>query len=106
MTSVTYICPSGAKVEIDVQRDTTVMRAGVEKNVEGIVAECGGVLACATCHVYVDEACLGNFSEPTSEELEMLEYAPTEVRPTSRLSCQLAVKAGQPDVVVTVAPNA
>lgn len=66
------------------------MEAAVKHNVPGIDAECGGACACATCHVYVDEAWQAAVGEPAPMEEDMLDYA-SGVRPSSRLSCQIRI---------------
>jgi 2Fe-2S ferredoxin len=65
------------------------MRAAVRNNVEGIAADCGGSLTCATCHVYVDPAWVDRLPQPGFDELDMLQFTAAERRSTSRLSCQL-----------------
>lgn len=66
------------------------MEAAVKHNVPGIDAECGGACACATCHVYVDEAWQAAVGDPAPMEEDMLDYA-SDVRPSSRLSCQIRI---------------
>nr|WP_033925813.1 2Fe-2S iron-sulfur cluster-binding protein [Sphingomonas sp. 35-24ZXX] len=90
MGKVTYIGADGASTTIDVPEGESVMRGAVYNEVEGIVGECGGGLACATCHCYVDEAWAEQLGTPPSkDERELLESASAELRPTSRLSCQI-----------------
>lgn len=90
MPKVTYVSSSGSSVTCDVAVDENVMRGALENEIEGIIGECGGGLACATCHCYVDDAWAGKAGTPTSqEERDMLEMTASEVRPTSRLSCQI-----------------
>lgn len=92
MPIVTYIEADGTKHAVDVPAGENVMRGAVNNGVEGIVGECGGGLACATCHCYVDEAWADVVGGPSSDdERDMLESAAAEVRPTSRLSCQIEV---------------
>jgi 2Fe-2S ferredoxin len=92
MPIVTYVEADGAKHAVDVPAGENVMRGAVNNGVEGIVGECGGGLACATCHCYVDEAWAGVVGGPSSDdERDMLESAAAEVRPTSRLSCQIEI---------------
>jgi ferredoxin, 2Fe-2S len=69
-----------------------------------IKAECGGACACATCHVYVDEAWIGKLVPPTDEELERLDDA-FEVTDASRLSCQILMRADLDGLTVTLAPG-
>ncbi|MFT3968357.1 MAG: 2Fe-2S iron-sulfur cluster-binding protein [Sphingobium sp.] len=91
MALVTYIEHDGTKYEVDVASGDTVMQGALNNMVEGIVAECGGGLACATCHCYVDEEWMDRVGEAEGVEKEMLEAASAEVKPNSRLSCQLTV---------------
>lgn len=92
MPIVTYVEADGAEHAVDVAVGDNVMRGAVNNGVEGIVGECGGGLACATCHCYVDEAWAGQVGTPTSDdERDMLESAAADVRPTSRLSCQIEI---------------
>ncbi len=65
------------------------MQGAVTNDIHGIVGECGGSMACATCHCYVDEARLGEPPPPQEGELAMLDMAAAEVKPNSRLSCQI-----------------
>jgi 2Fe-2S ferredoxin len=67
------------------------MMCAVSNDIDGIVAECGGSLMCATCHVYVDEAFADRLPAMTPDEDEMLEAAASERLPTSRLSCQIVM---------------
>jgi ferredoxin, 2Fe-2S len=66
------------------------MRAAVFNDVPGIVAECGGAGACATCHVYIEEAFLNVVNGPTPAEQPLLEFV-EGARTTSRLSCQIQI---------------
>ncbi len=92
MTQITYIEPDGKAVTVNVTEGWSLMQAATANGVEGILGECGGSGACATCHCYVDEARLADLPPPSQGELDMLENAAAERRPNSRLSCQL--KAG------------
>lgn len=92
MTQITYIEPGGKAVTVEVAAGWSLMQAATANGVEGIVGECGGSCACATCHCYVDEARLADLPPPSEGELGMLANVAAERRPTSRLSCQL--KAG------------
>ena len=92
MPLVIYVEADGARHEVDVPLGENVMRGAVNNGVEGIVGECGGGLACATCHCYVDAAWADKVGGPSSDdERDMLESAAAEVRPTSRLSCQIVL---------------
>lgn len=91
MPEVTYASPDGSVHVIEAVVGSSVMEAAVKEGVPGIVAECGGAAACATCHVYVDPAYLDVVGELDDLEDEMLEDAAAERRPTSRLSCQIVL---------------
>ncbi|WP_088281333.1 2Fe-2S iron-sulfur cluster-binding protein [Ideonella sp. A 288] len=92
MAHITYIEPSGQRVTVDVTDGWSLMQAAIANGVDGIVGECGGSCACATCHCYVQEDRLADLPPPTEGELGMLDNVAAERRPNSRLSCQL--KAG------------
>lgn len=90
MATVTYVASDGQTSAVDVPLGENVMRGALYNGVEGIVGECGGGLSCATCHCYVDAEWVDRVGPPASEvEAELLESAGAEVRPTSRLSCQI-----------------
>ena len=91
MPQLTFIHPDGRRTTLDAASGSSVMRAAVGHDLDGIAADCGGCLSCATCHVYVDEAWAAHLPPPASDEVDMLEMTAAERRPTSRLSCQLIV---------------
>jgi 2Fe-2S ferredoxin len=91
MPKITYVHPNGAQEVLDVAVGTSVMRAAILNGVDGIVAECGGEMMCATCHVYVEEPQLERTPKMSDDEGAMLEFTASERRPNSRLSCQLVV---------------
>ena len=91
MPLIIYVHTDGTREEIDVPLGTSVMRAAILNGIDGIVAECGGEMMCATCHVYVEEDQLGQTPTQSDDEKAMLEFTASERRPNSRLSCQLVV---------------
>ena len=101
MPKITFIAFGGARHEVDAPVGSTVMENAVRNLVPGIEAECGGACACATCHVYVDDAWTAAVGAPESMEEDMLDFA-FDVRPTSRLSCQIKVKPELDGLVVHV----
>jgi 2Fe-2S ferredoxin len=101
MPKITYIAFDGTPYEVEAPLGSTVMENAVKHMVPGIEAECGGACACATCHVYVDEAWTGVTGSPEPMEEDMLDFA-YDVRPTSRLSCQLKVKPEYDGLVVRI----
>ena len=90
MAKITYVEHSGATHVVDVKNGLSVMEGSVKNNLPGIDADCGGACACATCHVYVDEAWAGKVGTPSAMEESMLDFA-ENVEPNSRLSCQIKV---------------
>lgn len=91
MATFIFVSESGERAEIEAAPGTSAMRAAVTNGLEGILAECGGSLACGTCHVYVDPAQLALLSPPSVAESEMLDMTASERRPESRLSCQIVM---------------
>ncbi len=90
MAKITYVSVDGVKRVIEVKPGMSVMEGAVRHDVPGIDADCGGACACATCHVYVDEAWVSKTGSRSEMESSMLEMA-NEVKPNSRLSCQIKV---------------
>jgi 2Fe-2S ferredoxin len=100
MPQVTYVEHGGARHTVDVPVGENVMRGALYNGVEGIVGECGGGLACATCHCYVEDGWADKLEPPSEAEVQMLESAVCEVRINSRLSCQIAVTEDLDGLVV------
>ena len=89
MPQIKYVEANGTEYAVDAPAGITAMEAAVKNGVPGIDGDCGGVAACATCHVYVDPAWLAK-TGPAADGMEkdMLEFA-EDVRETSRLACQI-----------------
>jgi 2Fe-2S ferredoxin len=102
MTHITYIEASGKTTTLEVTDGWSLMQAAVANGVDGIVGECGGSCACATCHCYVDEARLADLPPPGEVELGLLEAVAAERRPNSRLACQLKASPALEGLVVTL----
>ena len=100
MAKITYIDAAGVARTVDGEVGSTVMETAIKNGVPGIEAECGGACACSTCHVYVDEAWREKTGEPSPMEEDMLDFA-FEVKPNSRLSCQIKVSEALDGLVVT-----
>ena len=100
MAKITYIDAAGVARSVDGEIGSTVMETAIKNGVPGIEAECGGACACSTCHVYVDETWREKTGEPSPMEEDMLDFA-FEVKPASRLSCQIKVSEGLDGLVVT-----
>lgn len=101
MTKLTFIAHDGTHFDVDAENGSTVMENAIRNAVPGIEAECGGACACATCHVYVDEQWTAVVGEPEAMEEDMLDFA-YDVRPSSRLSCQIRVSDELDGLVVHV----
>ena len=101
MAKITYIAFDGTTFNVEAENGSTVMENAIRNAVPGIEAECGGACACATCHVYVDDAWTDVVGEPEAMEEDMLDFA-YDVRPNSRLSCQIKVRDALDGLVVRV----
>ena len=99
MAKVTYIEHSGQKHEIEVANGLTVMEGAVQNDIPGIDADCGGGMACATCHVYVKDDWFSKLPEKENGEDDMLDqaYLPDS---SSRLSCQIIISEDLNGLVV------
>lgn len=91
MPQITYTDSSGGARTVAATVGDSVMESAVRNGVPGIVAECGGSLSCATCHVFVDDAELALLPAMDEMEDEMLWGAAVDRQDTSRLSCQIKV---------------
>ncbi len=100
MAKITYIDFQGEHRTIEAKTGETVMEVAVKNSVPGIDADCGGACACATCHVYVDEAFMDKVGAPEAMEQSMLDFA-ENVQPNSRLSCQITVSDALDGLKVT-----
>lgn len=100
MPEVIYVAHDGTRTSLEVEPGNSLMMAAVFEGIDGIEGMCGGCLSCASCHVYVDPAWADRLPPPSADELAMLEQTASERRPTSRLSCQLAMRAEWAGIVV------
>jgi ferredoxin, 2Fe-2S len=105
MPLITYVHTDGTREAIDVPVGTSVMRAAILNGVDGIVAECGGEMMCATCHVYVEPEQLPLCPEQSEDEKAMLEFTASERKTNSRLSCQLVVTPEMDGLTVHLPPT-
>ena len=90
MAKIIYITHNDEKHTVEVQNGLTVMEGAVQNDIPGIDADCGGGMACATCHVYVEEKWLNKLPKAEDAEVDMIDMA-FEPKKNSRLSCQLIV---------------
>lgn len=88
----------------DVEEGTSLMELGKQNGVAGIMGDCGGGCACATCHVYVDENWWEKVGEPDEIEFAMLDMVADVMKDTSRLGCQIKMKPELDGLEVVVAP--
>jgi ferredoxin, 2Fe-2S len=104
MAKITFIDATGQSRTVEGQVGATVMETALRNSVPGIEAECGGACACATCHVYVAPEWTETTGKASQMEEDMLDFA-FEVRPNSRLSCQIKVTEALDGLVVTTPPK-
>ena len=90
MPKITYVDQKGKSKTIEVENGLTVMEGAIQNNIPGIDADCGGSMACATCHVYVEEKWLDKLPKAEEAEVDMIDMA-FEPKKNSRLSCQIIV---------------
>ena len=90
MAKITYTDQLGNSKTIEIENGLSVMEGAIQNDVPGIEADCGGSMACATCHVYVEEKWLDKLSKAEDGEIDMIDMA-FEPKKNSRLSCQLIV---------------
>ncbi len=99
MAKITYVEFNGKEHVVDVKTGLSVMEGAVKNNIPGIDADCGGACACATCHVYVDQAWVDKTGSQSAMEESMLDFA-ENVEANSRLSCQIKVTDALEGLVV------
>jgi len=90
MSKITYIDNQGNSKTIDVEKGLSVMEGAIQNDIPGIDADCGGSMACATCHVYVEEKWFDKLPNAEEAEVDMIDMA-FEPKKNSRLSCQIIV---------------
>ena len=100
MAKITYIDHDGTERVVEAQNGETVMEAAIKNSIPGIDADCGGACACATCHVYVDQAFMDKVGGQEEMEKSMLDFA-ENVQENSRLSCQITVSEDLDGLKVT-----
>jgi 2Fe-2S ferredoxin len=100
MAKITYKDQEGNSKTIEVENGLSVMEGAIQNNIPGIDADCGGSMACATCHVYVEEKWLNKLPKAEEGEVDMIDMA-FEPKKNSRLSCQLIVSDEMDGLEVT-----
>jgi 2Fe-2S ferredoxin len=104
MPKVTYITTDGERHEVTLENGYSVMEGAINNNIDGIVAECGGACACATCHSYIDESWLDRLPAMDDMEDSMLDAA-YDRRQNSRLTCQIEMNDALDGLIIHVADN-
>jgi 2Fe-2S ferredoxin len=105
MPRIVLIAPDGTRTELQARAGQSLMRAATDAGVAEIVADCGGCLSCATCHVWVDPAWAERLPPVSRDEDAMLEMTAAERRPTSRLSCEIPLTEALDGLVVHLPPT-
>ena len=100
MAKITYKDHQGNSKTIEVEKGLTVMEGAIQNEITGIDADCGGSMACATCHVYVEENWLDKLPKAEEAGVDMIDMA-FEPKKNSRLSCQLIVSDELNGLIVT-----
>ena len=100
MAKVTYKDFQGNSKTIEIENGLSVMEGAIQHDVPGIDADCGGSMACATCHVYVEEKWLSKLIKAEDAEVDMIDMA-YEPKKNSRLSCQLVISDELDGMTVT-----
>ena len=103
MPKLTFIAFDGTHHQVAVPAGTSLMRAATDNNVPGIDGDCGGLCACATCHVFVDAPWAQRTGARTANEEEMLNFT-AELRDSSRLACQIEITDALDGLMVSM-PN-
>jgi 2Fe-2S ferredoxin len=100
MTKVTYQDLKGNSKTIEIENGLSVMEGAIQNEIPGIDADCGGAMACATCHVYVKDEWFNKIPKAEEAEVDMIDMA-YEPKKNSRLSCQIIVNDELDGLVVT-----
>jgi 2Fe-2S ferredoxin len=104
MPKVTYVLADGSRRSLGLSVGASLMEGATGNAIPGVLGDCGGSCACATCHVYIEDARAAVLPPPSEMENELLNGVAAERRPTSRLGCQVRVTA-ELDGLVVVLPE-
>lgn len=99
MIKIKYVEANGTEHRVQAEAGASVMEVAVANNIPGIDADCGGLCACGTCHVYIDPPWFETMPPAKHDELEMLNFAAGAAQ-TSRLSCQVRLEEAHDGIVV------
>lgn len=101
MVQITFKQPDNQEQTIDAPEGLSIMEVALRNNIDGIDADCGGGCSCATCHIYIDSSFSEITGKPSAAEEDMLDFA-FDVRPESRLSCQIRITPQMDQMVVHI----
>ena len=104
MAKITYIQNSGNSQTIEISNGLSVMEGAVQNDIPGIDADCGGGMACATCHVYIKDDWFDKITPKEDGEEDMLDMA-FEPKKNSRLSCQIIITDELDGLTVDIPPK-
>jgi 2Fe-2S ferredoxin len=105
MLNIVFIEPDGTRREVAAEAGESAMEAARRHAVDNILAECGDSCICATCHVYVAPGCEHLLAPPEAIERDTLDFTGEDVRPESRLACQIKLTPAHEGLVLQVAPK-
>jgi ferredoxin, 2Fe-2S len=105
MPNIIFIEPDGKRREVIADIGESAMEAAKRNAIDNILAECGGSCICATCHVYVASGCEHLLAPPEAIERDTLDFTAKDVRPESRLACQIRLTEAHNGLVLQVAPR-
>jgi len=100
MANITFVEASGQSTSVNLADGWNLMQGTIANGIDGILGECGGSCACATCHCYVDESWQDKLPAASESELDMLDNVAAERRPNSRLACQIKATAGLEGLII------
>jgi 2Fe-2S ferredoxin len=105
MSTVTFILPDGTSRPVDADGCETLMHAAIRHDIPGVEAECGGLVSCATCQVYVQAPWLAQLPPASEDEQDIIADLAVERRPESRLACQVFLTPALDGLTVRVPPR-
>ena len=105
MPHIRFIQPDGSLQNVEAEDGQSVMQAAVNALVPGIVADCGGACACATCHGYIDDEWVDRVPPASPDELDMIDGGCLDARPTSRLTCQVKITDNLDGLTIRLPPS-
>ena len=101
---IVFVTSDGQRFDVDARPGASVMETATGAGIPGIIGECGGSMACGTCHCKLTDEGFALVGPPGTDEAAMLEFSDTEPTATSRLSCQVALSEAHDGLVVHVPP--